>query len=72
MTELLEKAFGEVSKLPAIQQDSIAHWLLEEIASAQLWDKAFSNSQGLLSALAKEALTEHRSGKTKLLDPDSL
>ncbi len=60
MTELLEKAFSEVSKLPELQQDSFARWLLEEIASEQRWDKAFSE------------LAEHRSGKTRLLDPDSL
>ncbi|HAS50806.1 MAG TPA: hypothetical protein DCS21_03300 [Gammaproteobacteria bacterium] len=72
MTELLEKAFSEVSKLPELQQDSFARWLLEEIASEQRWDKSFSDSQDLLSQLAKEALAEHRSGKTRLLDPDSL
>ncbi len=72
MTELLEKAFSEVSKLPELQQDFFARWLLEEIASEQRWDKAFSDSQDLLSQLAKEALAEHRSGKTKLLDLDSL
>lgn len=72
MTELLEKAFSEVSKLNESQQNSFAQWLLDEIASEQRWDKLFSDSQDLLSQLAKEALAEHRSGKTKLLDPDTL
>ena len=72
MTKLLEKAFNEISKLTESQQDSFARWLLDEIASEQRWDKAFNDSQDLLSQLAKEALAEHRAGKTKLLDPDNL
>jgi hypothetical protein len=72
MTKLLEKAFSEVSKLAESQQDSFARWLLEELASEQRWDKAFNDSQDLLSQLAEEALAEHRAGKTKLLDPDNL
>ncbi len=72
MTELLEKAFSEVSKLNESQQDSVALWLLEELASEQRWEKAFNDSQDLLSQLADEALAEHRAGKTKLLDPDNL
>ena len=72
MTELLEKAFSEVSKLDESQQDSFARWLLEELESERRWEKAFNDSQDLLSQLADEALAEHRSGKTKRLDPDNL
>lgn len=66
MTELLEKAFSEVSKLDESQQNSFACWLLEELASERCWEKAFNDSQDLLSQLADEALAEHRAGKTKL------
>lgn len=72
MTELLEKAFSEVAKLDESQQNSFARWLLEELASERRWEKAFNDSQDLLSQLADEALAEHRAGKTKRLDPDSL
>jgi len=72
MTELLQKAFTEASKLPESEQDTFAHWILEELASERRWDKAFANSQDLLSRLADEALAEHRAGKTELLDPDKL
>lgn len=65
MTELLEKAFSEVSKLDESQQDSFAHWLLEELVSEQRWEKAFNDSQDLLSQLADEALAEYQAGKTK-------
>lgn len=65
MTELLEKAFAEVSKLPELEQDVFSRWILEEVASEKRWDMAFANSQDLLSRLADEALAEHRAGKTK-------
>lgn len=32
MTELLEQAIAEVSKLPETKQDKVASWLLEELA----------------------------------------
>ena len=32
MTELLQKAITEVSKLPDTKQDQVASWLLEELA----------------------------------------
>ena len=72
MTELREKAFSEVSKLTDSHQDSVARWLLEELASEQRWQIAFQASQDTLSALAEEALAEHRAGQTQRLDPDRL
>ncbi|MGH7901975.1 MAG: hypothetical protein ACRENZ_09580 [Thermodesulfobacteriota bacterium] len=72
MSELLKKVFEKVSKLPESEQNVFARWLLDELASQQRWDEAFANSEGLLSQLADEALVEHRKGKTKLLDPDTL
>jgi hypothetical protein len=65
MTELLEKAFVEASKLPARDQDALAALILEEIASEQRWEEAFANSADLLDWLADEALAEHRQGQTK-------
>jgi hypothetical protein len=70
MTKLLQKAIEEVSKLPNREQDAIAGWLLGVIESERHWDEAFANSGDLLSRLAAEALTEHRSGQTQDLDPD--
>ena len=49
MTKLLEKAFDEISNLPEQEQDFFAHWLLDEISSEHRWDKAFSQSQDILS-----------------------
>jgi hypothetical protein len=67
MTQLLEKALSEVSKLPPAEQDALAAILLEEVESEQKWGELFSKSQDPLARLADEALTEHRSGKTKPL-----
>ncbi len=72
MTKLLEKAFEEASKLPAKDQDSLARALLEELASERRWDELFDSSPDLLEELSKEALEEHRAGRTKVLDPDKL
>jgi hypothetical protein len=72
MTELLEKAFTEASKLSKSEQDTFANMLLAEIDSEQRWNLAFASSEDLLSQMANEALAEHRDGKTKRLYPDSL
>ena len=72
MTELLEKAFAEASKLPEGEQNSFARWLLVELESERKWDEMFSDSQDLLSRLADDALAEHRQKKTKPLDIDNL
>lgn len=72
MTKLLEKALAEVSKLQKKEQDALAAWILEELASEQQWERAFSESSNALEQLADEALAEHREGRTKRLDPDKL
>lgn len=68
MTELLEKAFAEASKLPHEAQDMLARRLLDELVAEDTWDDAFAKSQDKLERLADEALAEHRKGKTKLLE----
>ncbi|HYO99246.1 MAG TPA: hypothetical protein VER76_03445 [Pyrinomonadaceae bacterium] len=68
MTELLEKAFAEASKLSHEAQDMLARMLLDELVTEETWDDAFAKSQGKLTQLADEALTEYRNGKTKPLE----
>jgi hypothetical protein len=72
MTKLLEKVFDEVSKLPQKEQDALAAWIMEELASEKRWEKTFSGSSDLLNQLADEALAEHHKGKTQALDPNNL
>jgi hypothetical protein len=70
MTNLLQKAFTEVAKLPEKQQDAMAALLLEELNSDKKWTEAFTASQDKLSDLADEALQEFKEGKTLRMDPD--
>lgn len=67
MTMLLGRAFKEVSKLPSIEQNSVAKWLLEELESEKKWDKTFAESEDVLDKLAGEAILAHKHGKTKPL-----
>ena len=51
----LEIAFAEAAKLPSSEQDALASWLLEEIASERRWTELFATSENLLSDLADGA-----------------
>lgn len=72
MTELLTKAFNKVIKLSNEEQDVIAEIILEELNSEKRWEKAFGTSHDKLVQLADEALKEHHSGKSQILDPEKL
>ena len=65
MTELLQKAFAEASRLPEKDQDTLARMLLDDLASEERWEEAFAQSQDKLTMLAEEALAEFNQGKTK-------
>jgi hypothetical protein len=68
MTQLLERAFNEASKLTESGQDAVASLLLTELESDQRWNQSFATSQDQLSHLADEALRELADGKTQPLD----
>lgn len=72
MTKLLEKAFKEASRLPVVDQNAIAKWLLEELESEKKWELMFAESEDVLDKLADEALAAHKKGKTSPLNIDSL
>ncbi len=72
MTKLLEKAFEEASKLPELEQNVLAKRLLNELTAEKKWEKVFASSEDILSRLANEAIEEHKQGRTKPLDIDSL
>ena len=72
MTKLLQKAFAEASKLPEPEQEALAEWLLEELASERRWAGSYGRSEEALGRLADEALTEYREGRTRELDPGKL
>jgi hypothetical protein len=68
MTKLLEEAFKKASKLPEVEQNALARWLLEELEDERKWQKEFSESEDVLSQLADEALEAHKKGRTKPID----
>ena len=70
MTELLERAFTEASKLPEKEQDAMAALLLEELASEQRWEAAFAASPDQLSKMAPAALREFEAGETRPMDAE--
>ncbi len=72
MTKLLEKAFEEASRLPELEQNALARWLIDEIIAEKKWEKAFAESEDVLEKLADEALAEHVESKTKPLNVNCL
>jgi hypothetical protein len=68
MTETLQKALKEISKLPAEQQDAIGEMLLEGLASDRKWDELFAKYPDQLAKLADQAMEEDRRGETTPLD----
>jgi len=72
MTRLLEKAFNQAAKLPGIEQNIFAKWLLDELSSERRWGKTFAESEDVLEKLAKEAVKEYKEGKTRPLNPEEL
>ena len=65
MTQLLDQAIREVTRLPAAEQDALAAILLTEMAAEQRWSTAFARSLDVLAELAEEALKEDQSGRTR-------
>jgi hypothetical protein len=72
MTTLLEKAFNEAAKLPEVDQNVFAKWVLGELHSEARWQRAFAELEDILERLADEALEDKRRGKTTPLDLNRL
>ena len=72
MTRMLEKAFSEAAKLPDMEQNALAKWMLDEIESDRKWDALFAESEDALAQLVLEVQEEEEHGKTTRLDPHKL
>jgi len=75
MTELLERAFTEVGKLPAEDQDAIALRILAELTDDREWASRFSaTTEDQWQRLAALARQEVAAGDTepleRILSPD--
>ena len=72
MTKLLEKAFKEAARLPEVDQNALAKWVLDELHSEARWQRVFAESEDILEKLADEALEDKQKGRTTSLDPNRL
>jgi hypothetical protein len=74
VTKLLKKAVERISaELSASEQDRIAKRLIRLMDEDDAaWDAVLAKSPKKLRRLADEALEEHRSGRTELLDIEKL
>ncbi len=72
MTNQLESAIKQLSKLPEKEQNHMAKWIMAEINSEEKWNKLFSESENQLNALAEEALSDFKNGQTKELNINKL
>jgi hypothetical protein len=70
MTTLLKKAFEEATKLPDVEQNALAKWLLDEFETERRWEESFAESEDVLERLADEALAAKRQGRTTGLEFD--
>ena len=69
MTNALKEIFEEASRLPESEQNALAAAIRAEIEAEAAWARLLADSAGTLENLADEALAEHRSGRTRPLDP---
>jgi hypothetical protein len=72
MTYMLDQAILAARTLPDAEQDAIAASILAEIEDERRWTETFERSPEFLAELAREALAEHRAGRTLPLDPDEM
>jgi hypothetical protein len=70
VSELLERAFAEASKLSETEQDLLASRLLAELGAEDAFDRDIAGSTETIAHLAAEAIVEHRAGLTEKLDPE--
>ena len=68
MAKLLEKAFKEASKLPKLEQNAFAKWVMDELKTEAKLQEAFASPEDILDKLADQALAEHKAGKSKILN----
>ena len=63
----LEKIEREIAALSAAEREDLRTWFIA--FDAEAWDRAIERdaASGALDAMADEALTEHRVGRTRAL-----
>ena len=69
VTNALKEVLDEASKLPEPEQDALAAAIRAEMEADGAWERLLAASGEALEILADEAVAEHRSGRTRPLDP---
>jgi aspartate/glutamate racemase len=72
MTQLLEQALAQLSKLSDSDQNAIAALILDELSDEQRWQESFANSQDQLAVLAERARQEIQAGRVRDIGIDEL
>ena len=72
MTELLERALAEVSKLSEEEQDAVAAIILDVLEDERRWESAFAASQDQLAKLAEKTREDIRAGRVREAGLDGL
>lgn len=63
MTQLLNSAFEQISKLPEIEQNIFARFIIDEIESEKKWEQNFANNEDLVSMMADLAIKDFKENK---------
>jgi len=50
----------------------VAAYRIAHAVEDRKWNRSFAESHDILEQLANEAITEHRDGRTKPIDPDRM
>jgi hypothetical protein len=72
MSNLLDQAYAAAKELPEQDQEAIGAWLMAEIDADRKWDELFAQPSEVIERMADEALEDHRRGRTRPLDPETL
>jgi hypothetical protein len=72
MTQLLEQAIAEISKLSAQDQDALAALILAQLSDDRGWDIAFADSQDQLAKMAAKVREDIRLRRIRKVEIDEL
>jgi hypothetical protein len=65
MTKRLDAVIEKVRELPSWEQDEIAARLEDELAQLDKWLSTSGEQDGDLEAMARQAVQDHREGRTE-------
>jgi len=70
MIKILEDAIEKLRQLPEVEQESVARFVLHELAEDRAWRGASEIHTAALSTLVSEVIAEDDRGECPELDPE--